>query len=277
MKVKAIGADPEYLVTSNGEPYPVIGLIGGSKYEPIDLGNGYFGQEDNVLAEGNIPPAYSEKEFVNNMITLQEKLNDFINKHGNFSLVNTNSAEFKHYYLEHPQAQAFGCNPHSNAWDQNSVILSPEQFSDIRTVGCHIHVGLDTDELKSFDIDPDYVIVALVRYMDLYLGIPSKVVQFDKYRDPLYGELGSYRIKPYGFEYRVLGGYFAGKDYLEWIYNRTIECVSSINTRKDITNILKTTIDKSVYEDNKLYEELNINFKNQIKYVWNMGIQWANK
>ena len=46
--------------------------------------------------------------------------------------------------------------------------------------------------------------LALVKYMDAFLGIPSVVKDKDKKRRSLYGKAGCFRLTDYGVEYRVL-------------------------------------------------------------------------
>lgn len=46
--------------------------------------------------------------------------------------------------------------------------------------------------------------LSLVRYMDVFLGIPSVVKDKDKKRRSLYGKAGCFRLTDYGVEYRVL-------------------------------------------------------------------------
>src|SRR5215216_2291715 len=65
MKFLSIGSDPEvFIADDDGIVRSVIGKLGGSKRYPRDLGDGYFVQEDNVLAEYNIPPVGSMESFV---------------------------------------------------------------------------------------------------------------------------------------------------------------------------------------------------------------------
>ena len=55
-----IGADPECFIVvrdkHNGDtPYPIVGMLGGTKDNPLVIADGYAVVEDNVMAEFNIP------------------------------------------------------------------------------------------------------------------------------------------------------------------------------------------------------------------------------
>ena len=74
-----IGADPEFfIVTENGEAFPSTNVLKGNKDNPDDRGGGYASLCDNVLAEGNIPPANSEAEYVEHMTTLKSMINEVL-------------------------------------------------------------------------------------------------------------------------------------------------------------------------------------------------------
>ncbi|MDP6584704.1 MAG: hypothetical protein QF535_08590, partial [Anaerolineales bacterium] len=98
----SIGADPEVFLadTRTGGVFPVCGLIAGTKEKPLALPDrkkyqgsqtGYFMQEDNVMAEFNIPPVTNAEEFtlaihhalagVRNHITSQNKNIDVCSGH----------------------------------------------------------------------------------------------------------------------------------------------------------------------------------------------------
>ena len=79
--MSSIGADPElFAIDKRGKPYSCIGLLGGSKDYPRyieDIGV----QEDNVMAEFNIPPALSKEQFTYNIMrgiqTVQDVLKPY--------------------------------------------------------------------------------------------------------------------------------------------------------------------------------------------------------
>ena len=111
-----IGSDPEFfIVTKNGEAYPSIDLFKGTKEEPESQGNGFAILKDNVLVEGNIPPAKTCEEFVTYMKTLKSMINSVLAISG-LELHSADSMQFKPRFLDHPEANVFGCSSYKNAW-----------------------------------------------------------------------------------------------------------------------------------------------------------------
>lgn len=66
----------------------------------------------------------------------------------------------------------------------------------------HIHIGYENPNVDTS--------LALVKYMDAFLGIPSVVKDKDKKRRSLYGKAGCFRLTDYGVEYRVLSSAMMG-------------------------------------------------------------------
>ena len=52
----------------------------------------------------------------------------------------------------------------------------------------------------------------MVKLLDIFLGIPSVIIDPDKKRRELYGRAGAFRLTKYGFEYRTLSSYMMSKD-----------------------------------------------------------------
>lgn len=191
MEKVTIGADPEVFLTKDGKPYPVFGLIGGTKYSPLDMGNGIKLQEDNVMAEYNIPPCNNEEEFIHfNLLGLQS-IKDIMPDDIDVDISET--ATFDPKYLDNEAAKTFGCDPDINAYTRKrnfaTTITEP-----IRVAGGHIHVGIELENRRSiFDI---------VKIFDLTF-IPLFLKDSDPRRRKFYGKAGSFRLKDYGFEYRT--------------------------------------------------------------------------
>jgi hypothetical protein len=74
-----------------------------------------------------------------------------------------------------------------------------------------------------------------VRYMDLYLAVPSILMDDGIERKQLYGKKGAFRPKPYGTEYRVLSNFWiapGGSDadrerYGKWVWRATEAALNS--------------------------------------------------
>ena len=58
------------------------------------------------------------------------------------------------------------------------------------------------------------------KYLDLYLAVPSTLMDQGELRKQLYGKAGAYRPKPYGMEYRVLSNYWVfDPKRTEWVWD----------------------------------------------------------
>ena len=218
-----VGCDPEVFFTKEGKPFPAIGLVGGNKLFPRKLDVGAV-QEDNVMAEFNIPPATTEKEFSANVARMLENVRKIAEKHG-CSLYISPYAEFENHYLQHPQAQNIGCDPDYSAWEmrQNNPI-SHETLGYIRTASGHVHVGWPTPDRNPYDR------YAVIKSMDLYLGVPSVLMDSDVTRRKYYGKAGAFRPKVYGAEYRVMSNFWIKEEnYRKWVFNNTVLAVNTFS------------------------------------------------
>ena len=73
-QIVTVGHDAElFLYDENDNAIPSIGLVGGSKECPRPV-NGGAVQEDNVMAELNIEPCTTAKQFVNRTNDVMESL-----------------------------------------------------------------------------------------------------------------------------------------------------------------------------------------------------------
>lgn len=228
MIMQSIGADPEVFVRNKTGITSVIGHLGGTKYDPRML-NGFGLQEDNVLAEFSMPPVpryCGPGVFSDQVRTGVQKINDQLRKKG-LHTMRGSSHRFSPEELKSfgPKALEFGCDPDRNAYtaDWNPT---PSADSTIRTAGGHIHIGVQ----KSLTGD-DTISRMLCMAMDLYLGIPSVLLDPDTERRELYGKAGAYRNKPYGIEYRTLSNFWIHTDELrKWVYCATEDATRHAST-----------------------------------------------
>ena len=207
-----IGADPEFFISDNyGRVVPVIGLLGGTKEKPVPVltaeYNGFAVQEDNVMAEYNIPPAIdpgSFSEFV--AMGRRAALNRIRERLPGAELFPESSATFSSELLAHPQAQVFGCSPDFDAYNMGAPlprIQPPSLYVEggaWRFAGGHIHLGYKA--MLTWSV-PDFVVASLA---DVFLSVVMLAYGADQQgeRRKWYGTPGRYRPTPYGIEYRVL-------------------------------------------------------------------------
>lgn len=239
--VLRVGADCEvFLKNPRGFPVPVIGKLGGTKLDPKPIlpesGPGFAVQEDNVMAEFNIPAAGEVTSFVTSINKVLGWLHLYFKNYGASDgpyFINIAPSEvFSLQQLSHPQAQEVGCEPDANAWT-DKINDSPKEnamMKYLRTCGAHVHTSY-------VSIDPDTgeqtyptreAGLGFARMQDLTLGVGSILLDQDKRRRTLYGKAGAFRFKDYGHgfaghEYRVLSNFWLTTDALKaWVFNQTL-------------------------------------------------------
>lgn len=224
-----IGADPEFILMTapvpkstsklsfnNYEPRPITGLLGGTKAKPIAVHPdypSYMMQEDNVMAELNVPAASSGKELFRS-VELGKKLmlNNIIPKLQGYHVGWSSSCvgRFPVDALKTPGAQRFGCDPDFDAYNDGAkcdpVVMAKGDKYEERYAGGHIHVGWS--ELPSI---PSNV---LAMFVEAYAYLPYLMYDQQGGRRATYGAAGRYRPKPYGIEYRTPSNF--------WTYDRNL-------------------------------------------------------
>lgn len=221
----SIGADPELFLRDErtGGVVPVVGLIGGTKEKPIPMtgmSEGFAIQEDNVMLEFNVPPAFDTTTFsaqirdaldyVRNVIRITEQ-----NLELDFGQC---SRVFTHEQLDSKQARLFGCSTDFNAHEQGRALPAPNPDDLIvddgawRFSGGHVHLGYNSAV-------PDFVVAAMC---DLYLGLPSISLDKQGVRRTLYGSAGRFRPTSYGIEYRTLSNF--------WIWDERLRTDIALRT-----------------------------------------------
>ena len=197
-----IGADPELFIINEKTKKVVsaVGLIPGEKGNPWkseDIPEGFGLETDNILAEFNIPPVTDRINFVNNIVYMQEYINKFVkSKNPDLGIKCTASQTVPTSELQSDQAKLFGCDVDYNAYTMKANPKPKGTSTNLRSAGFHIHVGYENPNVDTS--------LALVKYMDAFLGLPSVIKDKDKKRRSLYGKAGCFRLTDYGVEYRVL-------------------------------------------------------------------------
>jgi len=221
-----IGTDPEVFLEDAVSIIPAVGLVGGTKEAPIPVNLGAI-QEDNVLAEFNTSPANSVDEFLYNIHTVMDQLSNVVQP---YKLKVISSFDFNKDLLISlgNQALQFGCDPDYNAWT-GEVNHPPSPYTTLRTAGGHVHVGFDVSR------DDDKSRFEVIQLMDIFLGIPSVLMDTDTRRRSMYGKAGACRLKSYGAEYRVLSNFWLqSDDYIKWVYSQSKRAVDNLGYIDDI-------------------------------------------
>lgn len=259
-KFVMIGSDPEFFIKTKNTYLPSYLFTEGNKIVPESLGDDYFVLKDNLVIEGNIPPASDCDSWVKNMLSLKTQISNIITEVNDKAILfEGDKAVYKEEYIDTPDGQLFGCSSFIDAWEK-VVKLSPNFESNFRTCGFHIHLSYDLTE-KELELGytkPD-MNVLIIRALDHFLGLPSDKTFYCQERREGYGLLGSYRDTPYGVEYRPLGGHFTKEKYLIWIYEQVQKTFLYLN---DENNLNKLNDLKTASFEN--YEYLGIDLKKQI-------------
>ena len=223
-----IGADPELFIINEKTNKVVssIGMIPGEKGNPYvgeDMPEGFGLETDNILAEFNIPPVTNKSAFINNIEYMKGYINRFVkNINSDLGILCSASEIVDEDQLKSKQAQRFGCDPDYNAYTEE-VNPKPEGAkTNIRSCGFHIHIGYANNNIDTS--------LKLVKYLDLYLGVPSVLKDKDKRRRSLYGKAGCFRLTSYGVEYRVLSSTLMKDNAsLEFVWDQLSKAINAYN------------------------------------------------
>lgn len=214
-----IGGDPELFVSKRGEPVSAFGMIPGTKDNPHIIDEGAV-QVDGMALEVNLPPAQTEQQFQKGLDDVLAALHAMIPKNHEFLI--TPSVTFSQEVMDSTpeEAKVLGCDPDFNA-DTGNMNAAPVASDNIRAAGGHIHVGWT----HNHDVlDPTHLDACrtLVKLMDIFLWVPSNVIDMDQLRRHSYGRRGAFRPKPYGVEYRTLSNFWIKHpDLTSWAWKQT--------------------------------------------------------
>lgn len=235
-----IGSDAEVIIGDlSNRPFPVCGIIGGTKEKPRRLGSSqYYVQEDNVLLEYNIPPCANASEFVTHMKEgLQRSLNELP---PSLKLLRTSTAVFDRELIQFGQAYIFGCDPDYNAWTMEENPRPSAKNKELRSAAGHVHLGWDnpTNEDR----------IDIIKAADIFAGLRSVYFFRDRNRRELYGKAGSFRPKPYGVEHRVLDNEWVWGGHAKHIYLWYQDAVAFVNNglMKKVTEELALQVQDAV-------------------------------
>lgn len=243
-----VGADPEIFVTRGNTLVSAHGMVPGTKENPHKVNKGAI-QVDGMALEFNIDPANSLEEFVDNVNTVMHTLNTRIPDGCNLTVIPT--AEFGARYIQdQPEiAKELGCSSDFNAYTGKE---NPKPNAEVpfRTAAGHIHIGWG----EGFDTrDPEHMDLCcqLTKVLDLYLGVPSVLVDQDTKRRSLYGAAGAFRPKTYGLEYRVLSNFWLKSEAkISWAYQQTAKALTAFLGGTRVSDVLEGTVTRIVNTSN---------------------------
>jgi len=241
-----LGSDVEVqIVNAAGDFISAVGLIGGSKEEPVWFDN-FNLQEDNINVEFAINPVSTKEDWCEYLTAALSQVETTLSDIGYKVAINA-TAIYDDTQLATPEAKLFGCDPDFSAYTlRENIAPDPDDVGGLRSAGGHIHVGMEGVNIHE-----------LVKWMDVYLGLPALFMDEDNTRRQLYGQAGSHRAKPYGVEYRALSNFWIrDKELMEWAYDQTMKAIkaaqsASIEDIPDWTRIPRSIngYDRNMAED----------------------------
>ncbi len=242
-----LGADPEiFLKDASNAFISAIGKIGGSKQfpRPLPIGDGFAVQEDNVALEYNIPPAEDARQFSNNIEMAMQFLSNEVQQYG-LKFANECAVSFPEKELMHPDALVFGCDPDFNAWKDGKINPRPKAADkSLRTCGGHVHIG--------YNFQNDLELIEFIKHADLFLGVPSVLMDKDDRRRELYGKRGAFRFKFYGGEYRSMSNFWVfTDDHRHWVWDSMQLAMDAWQNKKIDINSEDKSILQAINKNNK--------------------------
>lgn len=223
-----VGADPEVFMRRAGKKRftSAHGAVPGTKEKPFKVDKGAV-QVDGMALEFNIDPAKNKQEFIGNLQAVMGQLGGMVK---GYDLIATPTAHFTRVHMARQPKEALelGCEPDFNAWGNGAVNPKPNGDRPMRTGAGHVHIGWTND----VDINhPEHLeaCMLLTRQLDYYLGVGSMLYDDDKERRTMYGDVGCFRPKPYGVEYRVLSNkWLSSPELMGWVYDRVVQAVDAL-------------------------------------------------
>jgi len=120
-----VGADPEMFIINErtGKVVSSIGIIPGVKGNPWvgdDMPKGFGIETDNILAEFNIPPVTTEKDFIINLTYMKDYIDKFVkNINPDYGIKCSAYEIVDEDQLQSDEAKEFGCAPDYNVYTQS--------------------------------------------------------------------------------------------------------------------------------------------------------------
>lgn len=255
-----VGSDPELFIINSKTNKVVssIGLIPGEKnkaYRAPDMPKGYGLQIDNVLAEFNIPATNKKEKFIASIEYMKNYIRDYVQKvNPDYDIQCIASRDVDEDQLQHPIAKLFGCDVSYNAYTEDENPKPDGERGTLRSAGCHFHISYKNPNAATS--------IQLIKYLDMYLGIPSVVLDPDTKRRTLYGKAGDFRLKAYGFEYRSLSSYMmSSPEMLDFVWNGIQKAIHAYNHDYPLINpgLVQSVINTSDFETAKeLIKQFNL-------------------
>ena len=237
----------------NAKPY-----VKGTKHKPFNFDKSspfWCTSLDNISFEGNIAPCTTANDFSNGI----EKVISYLksNLPADIVPIHDCAVRVSPKYLNTKEARTLGCEPTLNAYTLDENPRPSGETTNLRTCCTHVHLKFDGMDFATS--------VEWVKAMDLWLGMPSLLIEPSNERRLLYGTLGEMRYcQTKTVEYRVLSSYFSGtRELREWVFNNTVKAIEWVNQGHRVTDEMSKSFQKAMIDGDlnvasQLISEFNI-------------------
>lgn len=226
-----LGCDPEVFLrdTLTNEFVSAHGKFPGTKAIPHKIAGGAI-QVDGMALEFNIEPASSQKEWLTNIATVLDQMNDMVHKVDPYmEMVFEPWADFdRSYFSILPlESKILGCDPDFSSDGLEKVPTEDLMHSPFRTAAGHVHIGWTKNQNPMSENHFNLCKTVSTKFLNVPGYFP--VTTMEKRRTSFYGGPGSFRPKPYGIELRSPSNHWVESTPGRVdMYNRTIETATEI-------------------------------------------------
>lgn len=224
-----VGSDIEVFLKEGNEIISAEGYIEGTKEKPFELDRkGCAVSLDNILMEFNVNPTkdYEEmwEDIIFNLNFIHNSLPD------GMDIAIQSSAILDAKWLQTDNAKLLGCEPDYSVYTRAMNIAPNTEGLLSRSAGGHIHIGSPI-LINNFEL-----IEKVAKAFDLFLGVPSLILDPDTERRKLYGKAGCVRFcEKYGFEYRTLSNFWIkNKELVKWVFQNVDRAIQFVNNNEEL-------------------------------------------
>lgn len=135
----------------------------------------------------------------------------------------------------------------------------------------HIHVGYPNPNIETNE--------KIVKWMDIYLGLASTILDDDDRRKMYYGTPGRYRDKDFGVEYRTLSNYWTAHDELrQWVFRQTEKAYYAVVNKVQIGESYEREVQSAIATNNrnaieKLMDHFDVISNKEFNELLNLKVQ----
>lgn len=205
MSKVTIGCDPEFFLVykDTGTFRSAHDLLPGNKAEPFKLKYGAV-QVDGMAVEFNIDPVETWTEFKHHVYMTLKEIRKMVSKEFSFYVGPVIYFSERYYESLPDKTKELGCDPDLDAYNEGKRNQIPFDPRNMRTGSGHFHLGWNTSHYTN---NEDRLFDAILLAKKVAQTIPlapydSPIWRIERERRTMYGKKGSFRVKPYGVEFR---------------------------------------------------------------------------